>query len=221
MTKGGLTKHLRSCDKRQKAIALANAGKGKDETIFHLQVWDAWATDFWLHLEMRSSATLKNLDNYLRAIWLECCGHLSAFHIGPYRYTQIFDDGWGMDDAKPMDIQVKRLFSPGMKIPYEYDFGTTSELVIHVVDARQGRALTANPIVLMARNLQPEVTCMECDQPGEWLCIECLYEYDEPGFLCDEHADEHPHDNYGEPVPVVNSPRVGLCGYEGPADPPY
>jgi len=34
---------------------------------------------------MRGSATLAKLDDYLRAIWLECCGHLSKFTIG----------GWG------------------------------------------------------------------------------------------------------------------------------
>lgn len=221
MTKGGLSRHLRSCAKRQEAIAARDGGRGKDETLFHLQVQDVWATDFWLYLEMRGSATLEDLDDYLRAIWLECCGHLSSFSIGPYRYTQIFDDGWMIGDEKPMDAPVQRLFSPGMKISYEYDFGTTSNLVINVANVRQGKPLTANPIVLMARNLQPEATCMECDQPGEWLCMECVYEYDEPGFLCDEHADEHPHDNYGEPMPLVNSPRVGLCAYDGPAEPPY
>jgi hypothetical protein len=33
--------------------------------------------------------------------------------------------------------------------------------------------------------------------------------------------EEHPHESYGEPTLLVNSPRVGLCGYEGPAEPPY
>ncbi|WP_127011414.1 hypothetical protein ACF3DV_03465 [Chlorogloeopsis fritschii PCC 9212] len=28
-------------------------------------------------------------------------------------------------------------------------------------------------------------------------------------------------DNYGEPIPLVNSPRLSLCGYDGPAEPPY
>jgi len=31
----------------------------------------------------------------------------------------------------------------------------------------------------------------------------------------------HPHEEYGEPIEIVNSPRLGLCGYTGPADPPY
>jgi len=50
-----------------------------------LRVQDAYLKDFWLDLEMRGSATLTKLDEYLRAIWLECCGHLGEFTIG----------GWG------------------------------------------------------------------------------------------------------------------------------
>jgi hypothetical protein len=73
----------------------------------------------------------------------------------------------------------------------------------------------------MARNAPPDVRCMECEQPASWLCIECMYEEDRPGMLCEQHAEGHPHKDYGEPVPVVNSPRVGMCGYAGPAKPSY
>jgi hypothetical protein len=89
------------------------------------------------------------------------------------------------------------------------------------MDVRQGKATTKHPIALMARNKKPELQCMECDQTAEWLCVECLYEDDEPGLLCDVHAESHPHEDYGEPMPLMNSPRVGMCGYYGPADPPY
>jgi hypothetical protein len=75
----------------------------------------------------------------------------------------------------------------------------------------------------MARNIQPEMTCEECGRPAGWLCIECLYESDGSGtgFLCDEHVKGHPHEEYGDPLALVNSPRLGKCGYEGPAEPPY
>ena len=102
-----------------------------------------------------------------------------------------------------------------------YDFGTSSETLIKVVGVREGNPLSRYPIALMARNDPPEVTCMECDQPASWLCTECLYDLGETGMLCDEHVEGHPHDDYGEPMPLVNSPRVGMCGYTGPAEPPY
>ncbi len=102
-----------------------------------------------------------------------------------------------------------------------YDFGTTSETDIKVVGLRDGKATTWHPIALLVRNQMPEAVCQECDQPAKWLCIECLYEENKAGHLCAEHVEDHPHENYGEPMPLLNSPRTGMCGYEGPAEPPY
>ena len=210
--KSGAGRHLKKCSKKLGLIQTAEISKLPTENLWHLRIQDAYNKDFWLDLEMRGSASLKTLDSYLRAIWLECCGHLSEYRIG----------GWGGSKVG-MTRKADAVFTQGFSIQHLYDFGTTSETNIKVVDVRKGKALSKRPISLMARNLQPKSTCSECDQPASWLCLECLYEATESGtwFLCDEHAENHPHDNYGEPVPLCNSPRVGMCGYEGPAEPPY
>jgi hypothetical protein len=180
------------------------------ETLWHLRVQDAYDKDFWLDLEMVGAASLDKLDKYLRAIWLECCGHLSKFTIG----------GWGgMDVGKAR--KANAIFEIGLVLRHLYDFGTTSETDIRVVGYREGKPTTKHPIALLARNRMPEFVCQECGQPALWLCIECVYEEDQSGYLCDEHMEEHPHENYGEPMPLVNSPRTGMCGYEGPAEPLY
>lgn len=211
MTRGGMSRHLRACPERQAAIEVADAQRGRQEKLYHLQVEDAWGGDYWLHLEMRGEATLEALDRYLRAIWLECCGHLSRFSIG----------GWGGREL-PMEARAARILKPDMdEITHIYDFGTSSYTTIKVRDVREGRPTTEYPIALMARNNPPEIECMECDQPAAYLCLECMYEDDEPGTLCQDHEADHPHDDYGAPLPIVNSPRVGLCGYDGPAEPPY
>jgi hypothetical protein len=206
--KGGMIRHLRTCSGRGDAIEKAGSTGG--ETLFHLRVQDSWSSDFWLDLEVRGSATLKQIDSYLRAIWLECCGHLSQFSVG----------GWAGREI-PKSRRVEQVFGPDVELTHIYDFGTSSETLLKFVDARKGVPTTKHPMVLMARNLTPEVACIECDEPAAWLCMECMYEYDEPGTLCDKHAKKHPHKDYGDPVPLVNSPRVGMCGYSGPADPPY
>lgn len=210
MTRGGLARHLRACDERQAAIAQADASSRNAESVHHLQVQDAWYGDYWLHLEMPGSATLKDLDNYLRAIWLECCGHLSQFSVG----------GWGGREIS-MKRPVRDVLEPGAELTHIYDFGTSSETLVKGVDVRQGKPMTPHPVALMARNKAPEAICMKCDQPATWLCIECIYEEEQSGTLCDRHARTHPHDAYGAPMPLVNSPRTGMCGYEGPAEPPY
>ena len=219
MTRSGLARHLGVCAQRQEAIAAADRQAGRNQTLYHLQVQDAWGGAYWLHLEMRGSATLEALDSYLRAIWLECCGHLSAFEIGDVHYTQLFGDSMGFGIEKSMKVQIQKLFAPGMQIPYEYDFGTTSELVIKVVGERQGKATTKNPVALMARNKFQPPPCAECGQPAEWVCVECVWEDESSAMFCQEHADEHEHEDML--MPIVNSPRTGMCGYNGPAEPPY
>jgi hypothetical protein len=210
ITKRGVAKHLEKCAKRQEALLAAKTASRREVTLWHLRVQDAYAKDFWLNLEMSGSASLDKLDSYLRSIWLECCGHMSQFTIG----------GWtGIEIAGSRKADA--VFEDGLVLRHLYDFGTTSETDIKVVGSRRGKATTRHPIALLARNRMPEALCIECGQPAEWICIECLYEEESSGYLCDEHAEEHPHDDYGEPMPVYNSPRVGMCGYVGPAEPPY
>ena len=36
----------------------------------------------WLELGVRCNTQLHELDQFLRSLWLECCGHLSHFRIG-------------------------------------------------------------------------------------------------------------------------------------------
>jgi hypothetical protein len=210
--KSGMTRHLAKCSKRAQAIQVANTDKQLEETLWHVRVQDAYGKEFWLDLEMRGSASLEKQDAYLRAIWLECCGHLSKFTVG----------GWGGHDVGKAR-KADDVFAKETALLHLYDFGTTSETEIHVVGSRHGKATTKHPIALMAHNNIPERTCKECGKPAAYLCMECLIEGDEEGqgFLCDDHARDHPHTEYGEPVPLVNSPRLGMCGYEGPAEPPY
>jgi hypothetical protein len=159
---------------------------------------------------MRGSAALKNLDSYLRAIWLECCWHLSKFSIGAWSGKEI-----------SKNRRADEVFAPGVELTHIYDFGTLSVTLIKCAGTRKGKPTTSRPIALMMRNLMPECECINCKQPAVWLCMECLIEEDVWGTLCDEHAETHPHDNYDESVKLVNSPRLGLCGYTGPAEPPY
>ena len=210
VTRRGVVKHLEKCSRWLERRQAGELSSRPAETLWRLRIQDAGNKDYWLELEMAGSATLDKLDKYLRAIWLECCGHLSKFTIG----------GWGgIDIGKTRKADA--VFEEGLTLRHLYDFGTTSETDIHVVGARTGKLLNRHPITLLARNIQPQAACQKCGQPANWLCIECLYEEDKTGYLCDEHVEAHPHKNYGEPMGIYNSPRMGLCGYEGPATPPY
>ena len=208
-TKGAMVRHLSVCPQRQAQITSAEQTDRKPETLYHLRMQDAYSNDFWLELEVRVSTNLKAIDTYLRAIWLECCGHLSRFSIG----------GWQGEEI-PLSRRVGAIFQDDVELTHIYDFGTSSVTLIKKMSHRTGVPLSTRPMFLMARNLMPETFCMECGEPATHFCMECMYE-EESWTLCEQHARIHPHDDYGEPIELVNSPRLGLCGYEGPADPPY
>ncbi|MEW6233538.1 MAG: hypothetical protein AB1566_14665, partial [Chloroflexota bacterium] len=125
IAKSGVTKHLSACCKRQEIIEKAERKKTESETLYHLRVQDAWRSEFWLDLEMRGSSTLKDLDYYLRGIWLEYCGHLSRFSVGGWR-----------GDGIPKKRKIGDVFRHGVELTHIYDFGTSSETLIKAVGTR-------------------------------------------------------------------------------------
>jgi hypothetical protein len=210
LAKNTVAKHLAACAKRLTVIATAEKKKGAAETLYHLRAENPYLKQFWLDLEVRGSATLKDLDHYLREIWLECCGHMSQFSIG----------GWGGEEIAKTR-RIDQVFNRDVEVTHIYDFGTETETKIKALGTRTGQPTTKHPIALLVRNLMPATPCIDCGALATQLCQECIIEDEVWGALCDEHAETHPHDNYGEPVPLCNSPRMGQCGYEGPAEPPY
>jgi hypothetical protein len=119
-----------------------------------------------------------------------------------------------------MDRRAEAVLRPDMKLLHLYDFGTTSETEISVVGWRDGEPLTEHPIFLMARNNAPGIRCAVCGEPATCVCTECMYEEDTADAFCDAHGQTHGCDT-DYLMPIVNSPRVGMCGYYGPAEPPY
>ena len=209
-TKGSMGRHLATCPKRQELLAANETKHQAPVELYHLRAQDAYDNRFWLDFEMRGSAKLADIDSYLRAIWLECCGHLSEFSIGRWGGTKL---------AKTR--RIEEAFRNGAVVTHIYDFGTSSETQLKLVSQRNGASLTKHPILLLARNQMPEATCIVCDEQATYFCEECVIEEHTAGTLCPTHAKSHPHDNYGPPIKIVNSPRLGMCGYDGPAEPPY
>jgi hypothetical protein len=206
-SKGTITRHLSACKQRQAALqAEAGRSKGRQATLLHL-VADGGGP-YWLHLEVRADATLATLDAFLRRIWLECCGHMSQFCIDGDDYVSSAARELG---ARGMSGTLEKVFYPGMTCDYEYDFGTTTALRLRVVGERTGER-QREAVQVLARNTAPLIPCDVCGKEATNVCSQCVY--DEQGWLCDACVAEH---ECGEEMmlPVVNSPRVGMCGYTG------
>jgi hypothetical protein len=209
--KSGISRHLKTCATRQQTIS---EEKGEQERLFHLQVQGTWRPEYWMHLEMPGSLTLEKLDTFLRDIWLECCGHLSAFTINGTRYEFSVDPTWDYWGEKPhtMKHKLSTVFYPGLKTAYEYDFGSTTSLDITVVAEREGVPNRAKPIHILSRNGPPDIPCENCGQQQATR----IYTWEDYKELCDACGDASGFDNEGW-LPVVNSPRAGECGYTGDA----
>ena len=103
-----------------------------------------------------------------------------------------------------------------MKITYDYDYGSTTRLFLKGLKHYQLNE-TKN-VLLLSRNEPEKIMCSTCKKkPAICLCVTCNYESD--AFFCEKCAKKHEKEcedfaDYSE-MPVVNSPRMGVCGYEG------
>lgn len=200
--KNQIRHHLRQCpgDGNGMLLEVTNAGSPKS---------------YWLYLSAGPDATLEDLDTLLRAVWLECCGHLSSLEVGGrdgLRYESHSCEAldWDDDQAEGFDELVATALPPGTTAVYEYDFGTTSTLEIccHVQPVREPSGAR---VQLLARNLAPEVGCQVCRAAASWADWERV--------LCEACWRGLDRDERETLLPLSNSPRAGLCGYDGSYDP--
>lgn len=196
------------------------------------------SSSYFLSLWIDGKAAMEDIDGFLRNIWLECCGHMSAFTNPKNRqqgggiwnffeaeellakgklkqYEKLMEDTSG---EVPMSRKAEKVLDKGLKLRYEYDFGSSTMLVLTVVEEYPVRA--DEEVVLLSRN-----------EPLEWLCDTCKKEtatqictvhgWDEDSLFCGKCAKKHAKEceDFKEyaAMPVVNSPRMGVCAYEGGA----
>ena len=134
------------------------------------------------------------------------------------------DSGFGFESReRDMDVELGEVLKVGQKFSHEYDFGSTTELALRIVAEREGAMMKdedgePDPFYIMARNELPVIPCRVCGKPATKIAAGYFYAGD--GALCDTCA-KNP-ENRGEFedsfLPIVNSPRVGVCGYTGPYD---
>ena len=142
---------------------------------------------------MRCDITLHELDRFLRAVWLECCGHVSHFKIGDLVYSVLVPmpgDRWRfepMDEREArwrhMGKSVNAAIPPLARFEYEHDYGSPTELELeHVaVFGELAQLLTPSQpwhggrIAILARN-SPLQACLRCGGPAHWKVAP---EYDE------------------------------------------
>ncbi len=213
VSKASMIRHLESCEQRAAMQGeIGSRQQAKKIKAFHLVVEGYRLPMYWMHLQVAVDTTLATLDHFLRDTWLECCGHLSVFRIGGLNYYVDADQDayWWDMRRKNMQVKLEEVFSPGQPCSYEYDFGSTTELLVKVI-AKYEVEMKGKTIQILARNSLPIVPCDVSGEPATSLCTQCIYE--DEGYLCDACTKDH---KCGEEMllPLVNSLRAGYVGIQ-------
>lgn len=230
--KATITKHL----SKHITEKLSTSKPGKS-FLLKIEANPTWGDlPYFLQIWIDGNTTMDEVDYFLRQIWLECCGHMSAF-TNPAKqkkgaaiwdffevedlltkgktkeYEKIMEDSNG---EIPLSKKAKDVLMKSLKLVYDYDFGSTTSLQLTVFAEYAVKADSA--IVLLSRNEPPEILCNDCGvKPAVKVCSVCLY--NQQAYFCKDCAKKHGKtcNDFKEyaSMPVVNSPRMGVCAYDG------
>ena len=221
LSKSGASRHIKLC-RRQNPPTPAGGSQS-----LHIAVTDSFGGGaYWLQLEAPADAPLSALDKFLRAVWLDCCGHLSAFYIRNSEYISHLPE----DDAdsltsnemgfarQAMDsISIGQAAERGKFVAntrsnsfeYMYDFGSPTKLALRIYEDRWDDG--NGEIRLLARNYAPDThgnaAATRHSQSAGGLAAD--------SGIREDCAANQPGGEGGALLPIVNSPRSGACGYAG------
>ncbi len=117
-----------------------------------------------------------------------------------------------MVEDRSLGVSLENVLKVGQKFTYEYDFGSTTELNLRVISERDGVVQEENdPITILARNVPPVILCKVCGKPATKV-VGGYFNVEENAY-CNKCARRSKDAEMM--LPVVNSPRVGVCGYTG------
>lgn len=113
-------------------------------------------------------------------------------------------------DRPTMTNEMNPYLEKITKFDYTYDFGSSTEIRCTVVDKLNA---FASGVKLLAQNgIQ---LCRYCRNfPISIFCDDCWGDRKKDPYLCESCSETH--DEGHEIIPWFNSPRFGVCGYNGP-----
>ena len=200
--KAGINRHLTTHLNEK-----TKTGKAGKSFLVKIETNKRWgATPYFLSLWVDGDTTMKTIDKFLRDIWLECCGHMSAFRNIEKKGNASWDLLKAMElmakgkveeyekmmekenGEVPMSRKAKEVLTNGLTLEYEYDFGSSTELELTVVSEYPIKA--DGKIVLLSRNEPLEITCETCGkEPATQICAVCIHETE--SVFCDKCAKKH------------------------------
>ncbi len=132
-----------------------------------------------------------------------------------YFQQQILEALLEMVEDRSLDVPLGKVLKVGQKFSYEYDFGSSTDLTLKVVSEREGfvHDVDEDNIEVIARNIQPLMLCKVCGKPAK-VVVSGYFDVEENAY-CSKKCVKKSGEDVEMLLPVVNSPRVGVCGYTG------
>ena len=84
--KTAMKKHIVQCFQKHPSRKPTGFSVPIQTRLFTILVRGNFMHEYWMYIEAPSNSLLRGLDNFLRNIWVECCGHLSSFTINDIKY---------------------------------------------------------------------------------------------------------------------------------------
>ena len=202
----GCLRHTKSCIKTLE--------KGDTPNYLISFSGDHHGNRYWIFLLVPADFSLEDVDSYLRDRWLECCNHLSCFNIDDIDYMSNTD--FVDDETKDMNDTLSDTMTIKSAFEYEYDFGSSTTLIGF---AHQKIDLKNDEIKLVCANIKPFIKCDVCEKDSTVVCRNCKKTYCDSCIKNKKHKCPKKYDeddfNGNFILPVLNSPRFGVCDYNG------
>ena len=202
----------------------------------------------WMMLVMQPTTSLRQLDQFLRNQWLECCGHMSHFEIGKVHYSACvpgpgdppnFDTAMAEPNEQHMVHTIEETVTDKDRFSHEFDYGDTTCLDLEHVAAlpfpyyclpdlikppKEAEGYSDDFITIVARNQPPE-HCFTCRKTARWRYSENDYiqtprKYRGPIVAPPYFCDPCLPKDISS-VKLRNSPRAGVGCYDNTHDIPH
>lgn len=161
LTERTIKRHMKNCSEMKKIIEdkIQNAKEVRDQ--FLISIKDKKNPGkYCIYISIDADLQLEHLDKFIRDIWIECCGHSSAFYIDKKEYSS------NSDGQLKINIYLKDLLNVNQKFEYKYDFDLTTCLVLEVVEMIE-ISEDFNQIEIIARNNEEAGFC---NSPRDGIC---------------------------------------------------
>jgi hypothetical protein len=207
LTERTIKRHIKTCSKIKEVISDEIKDNKKSRNQFIISMKDKYDKNtYCIYLSVDENLQLQHLDQFIRDVWVECCNHLSSFYIN----GMIYDDN--RNELYQMNMKLKEVLSIGQKFEYQYDFGSTTHIILEVIDKIEV-SKSHSQIEILARNNEINYVCSKCGKQAQY------YNYETGSHICEECADKLDEEEIEElDGDYFNSPRDGVCGYAGDKD---